>query len=146
MTSPEHTANYGQGDASYQAAGQLPGLEKLVDAFYTYMETLPEAREILAMHTGDMGESRKKLAYFLSGWLGGPKRYRETYGSILIPKAHGHLAIGEQERDAWMLCMQKAVHDQPYAGDFKAYLLKQLLVPAEFTRRHCEKSQGAEKS
>lgn len=135
---------YGKGDSSYQAAGGLEGLEKLSDAFYGYMQTLPEAQTILAMHTNDMQESRKKLAYFLSGWLGGPKLYRQTYGSILIPKAHSHLAIGEQERDAWMLCMERAVNDQPYKEDFKQYLLKQLFVPAEFTRRHCEAQKTQE--
>lgn len=140
MSEPPSSPPYGKGDASYLAAGGLPGLEQLVDDFYHYMETLPEARTILAMHQGDLQESRKKLAYFLSGWLGGPTLYRETYGSILIPKAHGHLAIGAAERDAWMLCMQKAVAQQPFADDFKQYLLKQLFVPAEFVRRHCEKA------
>lgn len=130
---------YGSGDASYQAAGELPGLLKLVDTFYGYMETLPEAKAILAMHPADLVLSRKKLAYFLSGWLGGPKLYAEHFGAIGIPSAHRHLAIGYVERDAWMLCMSKAVAEQPYTKAFKLYLLEQLRMPAEVIRQACER-------
>lgn len=125
---------YGDDDASYQAAGQFEGLERLAVRFYYYMDTLPEARVIREMHRSDLTESIDKLARFLSGWLGGPKLYREKYGSISIPKAHQHLAIGSAERDAWLLCMEKALAEQSYAEDFKQYMLEQLFVPAERSR------------
>lgn len=125
---------YGQGDASFQAAGGQQGLRKLVDAFYDQMEILEQARVIREMHAQDLSVSRDKLALFLCGWLGGPKLYREKYGAIGIPKAHSHLAIGTAERDAWLLCMEKAIDLQPYAEDFKRYLLEQLAVPAERSR------------
>ena len=136
-----HEPGYGTGDASYRAAGELTGLEKLVDDFYDLMDSLPEARRIRDMHPADLTESRRKLSYFLSGWLGGPRLYREHYGSITIPSAHGHLPIGEAERDAWMLCMQRAVEQQPYADKFKRYLIEQLFVPAERTRQFCARQK-----
>lgn len=86
------------------------------------------------MHSKDLSQSRKKLAYFLSGWMGGPKLYAEHFGSINIPQAHKHLAVGVAESEAWLLCMQKAVDDQPYAESFKVYLMQQLRVPAERIR------------
>ncbi len=128
---------YGDGDYSYRAAGELSGLTKLVDAFYDFMETLPETRVIRSMHQEDLTSSRKKLAYFLSGWLGGPKIYSENFGSISIPSAHKHLPIGAEESDAWMLCMQKAVEIQPYEESFKLYLIEQLRVPAKQIRIAC---------
>lgn len=128
---------YGQGDASYRAAGELEGLTRLVDAFYGYMETLPEAKDLLAMHSDDLALSRKKLAFFLSGWLGGPKRYSETFGSIRIPLAHRHLPVGQTEHDLWLLCMEKAIAEQPYEEDFKSYLLEQLKVPAGRVKQVC---------
>ncbi len=123
-------SEYGVADASYQAAGGLAGLTKLVDSFYGYMDALPEAAVIRGMHKSDLVVSRKKLAYFLSGWLGGPKLYSEAFGGINIPKAHKHLPIGESDADAWILCMQKAVAEQPYDEPFKIYLIEQLRVPA----------------
>lgn len=137
MTSLTETNNakpYGQDDASFRAAGQFAGLQQLANRFYDYMDSLPEARVIRAMHPQDLQESRDKLARFLSGWLGGPHLYREKYGPIAIPRAHSHLAIGPAERDAWLLCMERALADQPYAEDFKVYLLQQLAVPAERSR------------
>lgn len=125
---------YGDGDASYQAAGQFAGLQQLAERFYFYIDTLPEAAVIRAMHREDLTESKDKLARFLSAWLGGPKLYSEKYGPIAIPRAHAHLPIGVAERDAWLLCMNKALAEQPYPDDFKTYMLTQLAIPAERCR------------
>ncbi|RMA81307.1 group II truncated hemoglobin [Umboniibacter marinipuniceus] len=129
--------SYGDGDASFQAAGGLEGLEKLSLSFYAYMDRLPSAVVIRAMHPEDLDESVRKLAFFLSGWLGGPKHYSAHYGPIRIPAAHQHLAIGHAEADAWIECMQYAVDEQPYAPEFKVYLIQQLRVPAERIRQAC---------
>ena len=122
---------FGVEDNSYNAAGGLAGLTALVGSFYAYMDSLPEARSIRDMHPSDLTESRKKLAYFLSGWLGGPKLYSKNYGSITMPKAHRHLPVGRAEVESWMLCMKKAVDEQPYEESFKVYVIEQLRVPAE---------------
>ena len=122
--------SYGTNDTSYQAAGELSGLINLCDEFYRIMAVSAEAKVIYAMHPGDDNLSSKKLAYFLSGWLGGPKLYRENFGSINIPCAHAHLPITEAEHDAWINCMREAAAMQPYADDFKIYLIEQLTVPA----------------
>jgi hemoglobin len=132
---------YGVGDASYKAAGELEGITKLVDAFYDFMDSLPEAKVIRRMHRDNLDESRLKLSYFLSGWLGGPKLYSKKFGSIIIPKAHMHMPIGRSEVEAWMECMQKAVEIQPYEKDFKVYLIEQLRVPAERILALCEKNK-----
>lgn len=129
---------YGVGNASYRAAGELSGLLQLVDAFYTYMETLPEAKQVLRLHSPDLALARKKLTYFLAGWLGGPKLYSEHFGPIAIPKVHRHLPVGKKERDAWLLCMERAIADQPYEPAFKTYLLAQLRIPAERVRQACQ--------
>ncbi len=134
---PAKIPSYGVADSSYNATGGLAGLTKLVDSFYNYMDSLPEARTIRAMHKSDLDVSRKKLTYFLSGWLGGPKLYSENFGGINIPAAHKHLPIGHSEAEAWILCMQKAVEEQPFEEEFKIYLIKQLRVPAESIRVAC---------
>ncbi|MFC6672322.1 group II truncated hemoglobin [Marinobacterium aestuariivivens] len=125
---------YGDDDTSFITAGGEAGIARLVDDFYDQMESLPDAAGIRAMHPDDLAESRDKLARFLCGWLGGPKLYREKYGPISIPSAHAHLAVGSSERDAWLLCMRKALVSQPWPEDFKDYLLRALSVPAERCR------------
>ena len=130
-------ARYGEGDASFQAAGGEVGIRQLVDAFYDTMQTLPRAAAILALHPPDLEVSRDKLARFLCGWMGGPRRYQERYGSIAIPSAHQHLPIGETERDAWLACMAIALDAQPYDPAFKTYLMEQLFIPADRIRQVC---------
>lgn len=125
---------YGVGDNSYIMAGQLAGITQLVDTFYENMDAFSESKRIRSMHSSDLSESRKKLTYFLSGWLGGPKLYAQHYGSINIPLAHKHLSVGVEESEAWLLCMQKAIDRQPYEASFKTYLIEQLRVPAERIR------------
>lgn len=125
---------YGVEDASYRAAGGEAGIRKLVDDFYDVMDQLSEAKKIRAMHPEDLTTSRDKLARFLCGWLGGPKLYTEKYGPINIPQAHKRFEIGSSERDTWLSCMKEALKNQPYAAEFKKYLLEQLYVPAERSR------------
>ena len=118
----------------YLAAGELAGITRLVDEFYVNMDTLPEAKTIRNMHPEDLSESRKKLTYFLSGWLGGPRLFQQHYGPISIPGAHKRFPIGYEERDAWLLCMQRALAVQPYSDELKDYLLAALSIPAERVR------------
>ncbi|MDD9940489.1 MAG: group II truncated hemoglobin [Myxococcales bacterium] len=121
---------YGYEDTSFRAMGGEAGIRTLVDHFYDLMDTLPEAARIRAMHKQDLSEARDKLAAFLCGWLGGPKRYSERWGPIRIPKAHAHLGIVEQDADAWMLCMTQAAAKVDITDDFRAYFLREIRVPA----------------
>ena len=125
---------YGVGDASFQAAGGESGLFKLVDDFFDRMESDERFSTIWHMHPDDKEMSRDKLARFLCGWLGGPRLYNEKYGAIGIPRVHAHLAIATPERDQWLTCMSESVQQQPFAADFKTYLMEQLYVPAEAVR------------
>jgi len=139
-------AVYGDGDTSFQAAGGQAGIKCLVDRFYDYMETVPEAAAIRAMHPKDLEVTRDKLYCFLCGWLGGEKLFAPKYGPIMIPRAHEHIDIAEPERDAWLLCMEKAVAEQPYTEDFKAYLMRELFVPAERCRIFSQRRIQAEQA
>jgi len=127
-------SDFGMFDASYMAAGEESGVRKLVDEFYLQMETLEEGKPIRAMHKEDLEVIKDKLALFLMGWLGGPRKYSDKYGSISIPMAHQHLVINEKERDAWLLCMKEALKTQDYSDEFKEYLMVQLSIPAERIR------------
>ncbi|MDN3639020.1 group II truncated hemoglobin [Simiduia curdlanivorans] len=126
---------YGLMDNSFISAGGYEGVKQLVGIFYDIMGSLSEAQDIHAMHTDEQLVRRDKLTRFLCGWLGGPRLFSETYGPINIPKVHSHLRVTEVERDAWLLCMEKALAQMPYEPDFKVYLLDQLRIPAERIRQ-----------
>ena len=130
---------YGTDDASFQAAGGEAGLRKLVDMFFRRMGSDKRFSTIYEMHPESKDVSRDKLSRFLCGWLGGPNLYNEKYGAIGIPRVHAHLKIATAERDQWLTCMAETVAEQPFAADFKKYLMEQLYVPAEGVRRRCAK-------
>lgn len=136
------TPTYGVGDASYQAAGGIDGLRRLVDDFYRIMDEWPGAARIRAMHPADLSTSADKLACFLSGWLGGPKLFREKYGSIMLPHAHAPWPIDEQDSAAWLTCMERAIARQDFAPAFADYLLTQLRVPAQRIVQVCRHAHG----
>ncbi|AYC31899.1 globin [Pseudomonas cavernae] len=126
-----HPPAYGVGDASYQAAGGIDGLQRLVADFYRLMDQQPEAADLRRLHGESLELARDKLTCFLSGWLGGPKLFQEKYGSIAIPAFHTRWPIDQRLSEIWLSCMARAIALQPYAPDFADYLLAQLRVPAQ---------------
>jgi hemoglobin len=93
----------------YEMIGGEQTLLNLVDRFYFYMDTLPEAQGIRALHQHNLASAKDKLFKFLSGWLGGPNLFIEEFGHPMLRARHLPFAIGESERDQWMLCMNKAL-------------------------------------
>ena len=95
----------------YERLGGAVAVRTLVDRFYDLMRELPEARAILAMHPVDQAGSRDKLFEFLSGWLGGPQLYIEKRGHPRLRMRHMPFAVDDAARDAWMLCMRRALDE-----------------------------------
>lgn len=128
---------FGYQDHSYQAAGELIGITQLVDDFYQTMDTLPRAKRIREMHPNNLTTSRDKLTLFLCAWLGGPRLYSQKYGAISIPQVHSHLDVNEDDKQAWLDCMQIAINRQDYSAEFGQYLIRQLGVPANRIEQVC---------
>lgn len=95
----------------YDFIGGESALRSLVDRFYFYMDILPECQGIRAMHAESLQGAKDKLFKFLSGWLGGPNLFIEEFGHPMLRARHLPFAIGESERDQWMLCMNKAMDE-----------------------------------
>lgn len=94
----------------FDAIGGKDVVDKLVDDFYFIMRTDPEARDCYATHSGkDIAESAQKLKFFLSGWLGGPKLYQETYGHPRLRMRHFPFTISFLEAKQWLYCMDLAL-------------------------------------
>jgi hemoglobin len=118
----------------YLLVGEEKGLRKLVNKFYFYMDTLPEAKECRALHGKSLDSSNEKLFLFLSGWLGGPSLYIEKYGHPRMRKRHFPFKIGVLERDQWLLCMRKAMDDMKLNKEFNKYLSESFKSFAEHMR------------
>lgn len=95
----------------YQLIGGESAIRSLVDRFYFYMDILPDAQGIRAMHATSLASAKDKLFKFLSGWLGGPNLFIEEFGHPMLRARHLPFAIGPSERDQWMLCMNRALDE-----------------------------------
>ena len=95
----------------YEQLGGEDSVRRIVDRFYDLMSELPETKTILALHPDDLTESRDKLFKFLSGFFGGPSLYIEQYGHPRLRARHLPFPIGEDERDQWLLCMNRAIDE-----------------------------------
>ena len=118
----------------YQRIGGEEMVRKLVDRFYDLMDQLPEAATIRQLHAPDLTEARDKLFMFLSGWLGGPPLYIEKYGHPRLRQRHMPFAIGEAERDQWMLCMSRAMDELELEDQLKNDLRVAFYKTADFMR------------
>lgn len=110
MSESNHTEN--KTPATYfEALGGTETIRALVERFYDIMDSDPKAAGIRAMHPPDLTSAREKLFMFLTGWTGGPQLYIERYGHPRLRARHLPFTIGEEERDQWMYCMIRAMHD-----------------------------------
>lgn len=98
-----------QQSTPYELMGGEQALLSLVDRFYFYMDTLPAAEVVRDMHADSLSGAKDKLFKFLSGWLGGPDLFIQEFGHPMLRRRHFPFAIGQAERDQWMLCMDKAL-------------------------------------
>lgn len=123
---------------SFELIGGQGGVDRLVEAFYQRMDTLPEARSIRTLHAGDLAPIEAVLKRYLGEWLGGPRRYSAERGHPRLRARHLPFAIGAAERDAWMLCMRGALEETVADPALRAKLLAAFANLADWMRNQAE--------
>jgi hemoglobin len=134
------TASESTGEAAkievtpYELIGGQATVRRLADRFYDILDTDPGTARIRAMHGQDLAPIRQLLFEFLSGWLGGPPLYFQRPQHRCIMSAHRPFAIGDVERDQWMMCMRHAMDECALPADMQAVLDQAFLRMANFFR------------
>jgi len=118
----------------FERIGGLVIIDRLVEAFYCRMDTLPEARIIRAMHAPDLGPTKQVLKRYLTEWTGGPKLYSPEKGHPRLRQRHMGFKIGEAERDAWLLCMRGALEETVKDDEARAELYGNMAKLADWMR------------
>jgi hemoglobin len=118
----------------FESIGGEAKVRALVDRFYDLMATKAEAAGILALHPSDLQSSREKLYLFLVGWMGGPPVYVQKYGHPRLRARHLPFAIGESERDQWLLCMKQALEEVVEPEGVRLQLFQAFAQLADFMR------------
>lgn len=118
----------------YQLLGGEAGIKALADAFYDAMDELPDARDIRGMHADHLDEIKEKLYEYLVGWMGGPPIYAAKHGTVCLTEPHAPYAIGPDERDQWLLCMDTALERVGASDEVKAMLKEPMFRVADAVR------------
>lgn len=93
----------------YEIIGKEEGVRALASAFYDAMDELEEAESVRRMHAANLDMIKQKLFEYLNGWLGGPHLYKDKYGTICLTEPHQPYPIGEDQRDQWITCWERAM-------------------------------------
>ena len=71
-------------------------------------------------------EARKNLVLMESNF---PEELQATFNNL--ENASNAWGLPPDERDAWLLCMERALEEREFPPDFREYLLRELRAPAE---------------
>jgi hemoglobin len=118
----------------FAAIGGEEPIKQLVDRFYFYMDSLPQAATIRAMHAADLTHTKQVLVSFLTEWLGGPKVYSSERGHPRLRQKHMDFAVDAAARDSWMLCMRMAMADVVADAALREKLEQAFFKTADFIR------------
>ncbi|MBB6254459.1 group II truncated hemoglobin [Nitrospirillum iridis] len=122
----------------YERIGGAEPIGRLVEAFYRNMDTLPEARELRAIHAPDLTETKRVLKLYLAQWMGGPGDYSAERGHPRLRARHMGFKVGTAERDAWLLCMKRALDETVPQADARHAILAALAPLADWMRNQPE--------
>jgi len=136
------------GATLYERMGGGDALRKLVDEFYDLIENDPDGESLNLLHLRGHGVAHSRIEQFnfLSGFFGGPRLYTEKHGHSDVREMHRHVDVSPAERDAWLLCMQRAVDSMAFERDVSERLMKHFRVVAnvlEIENRKNEKTRAA---
>ncbi len=121
-------------DTPYAWIGGEERVHALVERFYDLMELEPGYAELRAAHGSTLQDARQKLFWFLCGWLGGPDHYQERFGHPRLRMRHMPFAIGIQERDQWVACMDQAMAETGVPEDLRTRLAESFMKTADWMR------------
>lgn len=118
----------------FDLIGGTGRVRELVDRFYDLMDLEPVFAELRALHPPTLDASRDKLAWFLTGWSGGPDMYVERFGHPRLRARHLPYPIGMSVRDQWLHCMGLAMVDIGLDEPLRDHLLNSFYQTADWMR------------
>jgi len=93
----------------YEQIGKTPGVRRLVDRFYTLMDSEPFYAELRAMHEADLDPMRASLTAFLTAWLGGPRDWFVMRPGVCVMSAHRAMGVTRETAVQWVHAMSRAM-------------------------------------
>jgi hemoglobin len=105
----------------YQEVGGSGFFIELVNKFY---EGVINDEVIISLYPDrkDLEGAKERLSLFLMQYWGGPTTYSDERGHPRLRQRHFPFAIGERERDHWLMHMQGAIDAMPTSDSVRTRL------------------------
>ena len=105
----------------YQEVGGSDFFIELVNKFY---EGVINDEVIISLYPdrNDLEGAKERLSLFLMQYCGGPTTYSDERGHPRLRQRHFPFAIGERERDHWLMHMQGAIDAMPTSDSVRTRL------------------------
>ena len=105
----------------YQEVGGSDFFVELVNKFY---EGVINDEVIISLYPdrNDLVGAKERLSLFLIQYWGGPTTYSDERGHPRLRQRHFPFAIGERERDHWLMHMQSAIDAMPTSDSVRIRL------------------------
>ena len=105
----------------YQEVGGSDFFVELVNKFY---EGVVNDEIIISLYPdrNDLEGAKERLSLFLMQYWGGPTTYSDERGHPRLRQRHFPFAIGERERDHWLMHMQSAIDAMPTSNSVRTRL------------------------
>jgi len=105
----------------YQEVGGSDFFVELVNKFY---EGVINDEVIISLYPdrNDLEGAKERLSLFLMQYWGGPTTYSDERGHPRLRQRHFLFAIGERERDHWLMHMQSAIDAMPASDSVRTRL------------------------
>ena len=105
----------------YQEVGGSDFFVDLVNKFY---EGVVNDEVIISLYPdrNDLEGAKERLSLFLMQYWGGPTTYSDERGHPRLRQRHFPFAIGERERDHWLMHMQSAIDAMPTSDTVRTRL------------------------
>lgn len=105
----------------YQEVGGSDFFVELVNKFY---EGVINDEVIISLYPDrtNLDGAKERLSLFLIQYWGGPTTYSDERGHPRLRQRHFPFAIGERERDHWLMHMQGAIDAMPTSDSVRTRL------------------------
>jgi hemoglobin len=111
----------------------------LVDQFYEFVFTDPQISHLFKT---SKEEIKEKQRLFLTQFLGGPALYTERFGHPQLRARHMPHPIGEEDANAWLSCMARALSMLAIDETLKDELFQRFVPTAFFMVNNGEGKKG----
>ena len=114
----------------YQEVGGSGFFIELVNKFY---EGVINDEVIISLYPdrNDLEGAKERLSLFLMQYWGGPTTYSDERGHPRLRQRHFPFAIGERERDHWLMNMQGAIDAMPTSESVRTRLSESMSNAAQ---------------